>query len=624
MSLGVIQLHYLTIACVCAIILSGAPGLSQTNDPVGWIDGERIRAAYFYARPPAEQKVRQLVDVGMNAMILKADIDRAMPYLREAGKHEGMHCFLALNFNVNAEEAGLRRAVLADGRVERYACPLEQRFWQEHLLPAMLQRAELAADPQLQVDGLWIDFELYSTVTGQRYYTNACYCDHCMNEFARHKGIRIPALENAERRPWLEEHGYAEEYQAFLATRVEELALEVREQVHAVDPNLLLGFYPTPHNWSLEAVARAFSTERLPIVLWATDTYGGGGPDRVPDDWREHYEQMGVNARYCAGMLLRCYSAKNLAANIYHASAECDGYWLFTAYTLWTPPEERSGDYYLAAGSAEQYWEAIRRGNAELDLLAADPEHQTDLEIGIEPIVYHPLAKPEARRRIDALVPPEVTGETVEYPTVWLRGSNLLLVAAQAAQPVEVELRFGRIGQGEDRITWEVSDRDGNLVASRKGEPGEDAAVAFTPRRDGLHYLLATAGSSKYAVVAANAPVGLYAVKLHTIGGAERLYFAVPEGAEDFTVLAGGASARERVRANVYTPDGELDGTAQSGDEAPYEAPVTVRPGDAAGRTWALEIARPDVEILEDSYLTLQEPLPPVVSLSEEHVFRTR
>ncbi|MGD9497284.1 MAG: hypothetical protein AB7Y46_13375 [Armatimonadota bacterium] len=610
------------IVLAASTILRALPAAGE-SDPLLWIDRDRIRAAYHYANPPADTKVQQLVDVGMNAMILKADIEKAMPFLREARRHPGMHCFLALNFNVNAEQAGLRRAVLADGRVEAYACPLEERFWQEHLLPAMLERARLAADPELQVDGLWIDFELYSTTTGQRYYTNACYCDHCMAAFAQYKGIEIPDLEYAQRAPWLAEHGYAEEYQPFLGSRVEELARQVREQVHAVDPDLLLGFYPTPHNWSLEAVARAFSTERLPIVLWATDTYGGGGPDRVPDDWREHYRQMGVNARYCAGMLLRAYSAKNLAANIYHASAECDGYWLFTTYTLWKPEEERSGDYYLAAGTAEQYWDAIALGNAELDRLAADPAYESELKIGIEPIIYHPLAKPEARRRIDALAPPQVTGETMKYPTVWLRGTNLALVAASGGQPVAIEVEFGQVGAGADRISWEVTDREGNAVASGQGEVGASTTVVFTPPHEGLYYLLMSAGGSKYALTSSNAPVGLYATKLHTMGGAQRLYFRVPEDAGQISILGEGSSERETIRVDLYDPAGAMVASAQctvQDSAAPIDLPLTA----GAGEVWSLAITRADVGILEDSTVTLNEPLPPVLSLIPGHAFGMR
>ena len=621
-------MRLLSIVLLTTALLLPSMVLAQDNapgdDPLAWIDGDRLRTAYFYARPPAEEKVRQLVDVGMNSMILKADIERAMPFLREAKKYDGMHVFLALNFNVNAEREGLRQAVLADGRTERYACPLEERFWQEHLLPGMLERAELANDPELQVDGLWIDFELYATVTGQRYYTNACYCDHCVAEFADHAAIELPELQPGERRPWLEEHGQGEAYTRLLRDRVEEFAIEVREQVHAVNPNLLLGFYPTPHNWSLVGVARAFSTERLPIILWATDSYTGGGPDRVPDDWREHYEALGINARYCAGMLFRCYSAKNLAANLYRASAKSDGYWLFTTYTLWAPVDEHRGDYYLAAGAPDEYWAAIERANAELDLLAADPAHVSDLQIGIEPVIYHPLAKPELRRRVEALDPPPVTGEVVEYPHMWLRSPNMLLVAGEAGREVTIALQFDQVGAGSDRLMWDITDADGNLIESDRGETGEDAIVSFTPERDGLHYVLVSASRSRYAVMSTNAPLAIYAgARLHNMMGAERLYFHVPEGVEEFTVMGMGTSARERVRINVYTPDGELAGTAQSGAED-FEAPVTVAPGERAGVTWSVEIARPDEEILEDNYLLLEAPLPPAVSLVEEHVFGVR
>jgi hypothetical protein len=74
---------------------------------------------------------------------------------------------------------------------------------------------------------------------------------------------------------------------------------------------------------------------------------------------------------------------------------------------------------------------------------------------------------------------------------------------------------------------------------------------------------------------------------------------------------------------NLYTPDGQLCGTAQSGAED-FTAPVTALPGDFAGQVWSLEITRADEEILEDNTLTLPEPLAPVLSLAPEHVFRMR
>ncbi len=237
-------MRYATIGLF--ILLTASAIMAQDDDPLAWIDAEGVRAAYHYANTPAEERCARLKASGMNSMILKASVEKALPWCKEAKKQD-MKCFLALNFNVNAEKEGFRQAVLQDGRVERYACPLDEGFWEDYLTPAMMERAAVADDPEMQVDGLWIDFELYSTVTGQRYYTNACYCDHCLGEFCAHKGIAVPEVEPADRRKWLADQGFAEQYQPYLGERMEALATELRETVHASYPDFLLGFYPTPH-----------------------------------------------------------------------------------------------------------------------------------------------------------------------------------------------------------------------------------------------------------------------------------------------------------------------------------------------------------------------------------------
>ncbi len=620
-----------------ALTLALAGSCLAQEDPLAWIDARQVRAAYHYANAPAEERCARLKAAGMNAMILKAGVEKALPWCRQA-KLQGMKCFLALNFNVDAEKAGLRQAVLESGQVERYACPLDQRFWREHLIPGMMERAAVSDDPAMQVDGLWIDFELYSTRTGQRYYTKACYCDHCLGEFCRHKGIEVPEVEYANRKQWLDDHGYGDEYQPFLGTRVEELATEVRETLHAQYPDFLLGFYPTPHNWSLLAVARAFSTERVPILLWATDTYGGGGMDRVPDDWRTLYADQGINARYLAGMLLRCYSAQNLAANIYHTTSKCDGYWLFTTYTL--EAEEQKGDYHLAAGTPEDYWAALRLANDEMDRrIQEGPDYRTELVVGPEPVVYKPLSQPEFRERLARLILPEPLSERLDLPLVKLRGANVLVLAGRAGQEAKVWLAYHQVGPVQAEISWQIMDADRTMIASGNARPGaalaegsvspretqgEGFALSFTPEADGIYYILASAQSSAWSVTGTNVPVGLYAgAKLHTIGGAERLYFAVPEGVEQFSLQPAGASGRETVRVDVYDPDGTQVATGQSTEEA-FEVEIAVDADDRAGDMWSLAIAKADVGILEDTYLTLPEPLPPVLSLAPEHVFDIR
>ncbi len=609
----------MTRLLMIAVTLTIAGGCLAQEDPLAWIDAEQVRAAYHYANTPAPERCARLKAAGINAMVLKASVEKALPWCREA-KLQGMRCFLALNFNVDAEKAGLRQAVLEDGAVERYACPLDETFWRDHLLTGMMERAAVSDDPEMQVDGLWIDFELYSTRTGQRYYTKACYCDYCLGEFCRHKGIGVPEVEFADRKQWLADHGYADEYQPFLGTRVEALATEVRETVHAQYPDFLLGFYPTPHNWSLLAVARAFSTERVPILLWATDTYGGGGASRVPDDWHTLYADQGINARYLAGLLLRCYSAKNLAANIYHATAKCDGYWLFTTYTL--EAEEQKGDYHLAAGTPDDYWAALRAGNDEMDRRIEQGEgYRSELVVGPEPVVYKPLTQPEFRERLARLIAPEPPAEAMDLPPVRLRGANVLVLGGRAGQEAQVSIAYHQVGAVEAEISWKIIDADRAMIAEGVGEKQEGVTLSFTPEADGIYYVLASAQSSAWSVQRTNVPVGLYVgAKLHTIGGANRLYFAVPQGTEEFSIIGDGGGWHEPIRIDVFDPSDEMVATGQT-DKEVLKVEVVAAAGDHAGEVWSLAITKADVEILEDNYLTLPEPLPPVVSLVPEQAF---
>jgi len=591
------------------------------NGVVDWLETEKVRAAYHYGRPPVVERIRRLKDVGVNCIILKCDVDRAMPWLPEAKKH-GLKCFLAFNFNVNAEKKGLRQAVLDDGRVEAYACPIGERFWHEHFTPALMERVKLAANPEYAVTGLWIDFELYSNKTGRRYYTHACYCDYCFSEFCKHKAVDAPSAAAAARAAWLTERGFAEEYQPFLRGRIEALASELRSKVHAASPGFLLGFYPSPHNWSLVGVARGFATDRVPIVLWATRTYSGGGADRVPDDWRQEFAEKGVNARYVAGMLLRCYSAKNLAANLYHATQKCDGYWLFTTYTLNLPEEEQRGDYHLAAGSPSDYWQAIALGNAEIrKRLERGPDYQTQLAVGREPVVFRPLRQPELRQQLAALASPEDGGRTVSLPKVKLRGTNVLVVAGKAGKPVSVTLAFEGVNDWQESISWKAIGPEGFGLGEGAGAKQADANVGFVPEKNGIHFLIASAGSCCWHPLRTNAPIGLYAgQKLHTMHGAGKLYFSVPANVPSFTVKAKGASQRETVRVNVFDPANRLVASGQTSADQ-REKDIAVSAAGQAGAVWSLCITAADTGILEDNYVTLPPPLPPVLSLLPEHVF---
>ena len=343
--------------------------------PSTWIEREKIRAGWIYHSDGIEQIARFKAQ-GLNALVTSAGSPEAFDKWAAESRRAGMHLFGVLNFSFNAQKAGLRRAVFGNGYESVVACPTDETFWQQQLIAKAVQLAKDGMSAEKEISGILIDFELYAnSAAGQIYYTDACYCDHCLGAFLKHKGLddiskQVPF---ADRIKWLRDKNLFEEYHPFLQSQVRALAAKMREAVEAVRKDFFLGFYPKPHNWMLVGVAQGLGSPDHPMILWATDTYGGGGPNKVPDQWREDLQKQDIHACYCAGMLLRMYSAANLAANMYFASLKGNGYWLFTVHTLCIPEDAQSGDYYLSAGAPDEYLAAIRRANSELDKLCADP-----------------------------------------------------------------------------------------------------------------------------------------------------------------------------------------------------------------------------------------------------------
>ncbi len=484
----------MTRLLMIALALTLAGGCLAQEDPLAWVDAQQVRAAYHYANAPAPERCARLKAAGINALVLKAGVEKARPWCREA-KLQGMRCFLALNFNVDAEKAGLRQAVLENGAVERYACPLDERFWREHLTPAMMERAAVADDPEMQVDGLWIDFELYSTRTGQRCPRGRVRRPQTVAGRPRLRG-RVSAIPRRAGRG----AGHRS---------ARNRSCEIPEFPAGLLPHSAQLVTAGGGARFLHRAGADTSLGHRQILLWATDTYGGGGADRVPDDWRALYADQGINARYLAGLLLRCYSAKNLAANIYHATAKCDGYWLFTTYTL--EAEEQKGDYHLAEGTPDDYWDALRVANDEMDRRIEQGEaYRSELVVGPEPVVYKPLTQPEFRERLARLILPEPLAEPVDLPFVKLRGANVLVLAGRAGQEARVSLAYHQVGAVEAELSWKIMDADRAMIAEGVGEKQEGVTLSFTPEADGIYYVLAGAGSSAWSVQRTNVPVGLY------------------------------------------------------------------------------------------------------------------
>jgi hypothetical protein len=368
----------------------------------------------------------------------------------------------------------------------------------------------------------------------------------------------------------------------------------------------------------VEACYPEWSTEAAPIILADPWTYGR--PSRfLPQaeslegnrqkllNGMEIPKQAGIPFIYAGGIDPVVYGAdpEFCGKNAVMICEVTDGYWIFyegpkykedhPEYFKWFTWANQS-----IAGGNFQGWHEPRKTPEDwaLELFKSTGERPR-------------LVAPEADRR---------AGQKVDYPTVHLRGENLLFVAGRAGQPVEVVLQNQPVARYQSLLAWELRSPAMQKVDSGTIPHGEAGTIAFTPEADGVYLLGASAGSCAYSVASSTAPVGLYAGEgLSLIYGVDRLYFKVPAGTEQFTLSVRSAGA-ETVRVDVYDPDGNQAATGQTTlQSSQTEIPVPV--GGQAGKVWSLALGKADAGVLEDSTITLDPKLIPTLSLSPEQVF---
>ena len=359
-----------------------------------WIKQQKIRAGWLYADDDPSNAILMSQN-GFNTVIVfwssfkEGDTwnDTIQKYTNwaAAGKNNNLHIFISFAWmpRISAHsfltEFVYRHAVFADGTVSVAVCPLDTAFWTNHMNRVGKAIATLSIDPNLTIDGIFLDSELYGTeqkrIYERDYGLHACFCDHCFSEFLISKGYtssQFPRLGASKRQNWLQSNGMSKDYLDFLKARISSLAATFKSEIRQINPKLILGMYPTltsgyglGENWVRESIARAWGTVDFPMVLFATDTYYTGGYRRIPDNPINLYRQSGINIVYCAGYLLRLYGSNDLETNLYESARRADGYWIFQMSQLWKSSEVSK----LYQGTPSMYLRSISNANNSIKML---------------------------------------------------------------------------------------------------------------------------------------------------------------------------------------------------------------------------------------------------------------
>jgi hypothetical protein len=592
-----------------------------------WVSREKIRAGWIYAGDGADKLVL-FKQHGMNALITSAGDAETFAHWARQAKKAGMHLFGVVSASCNGQRAGMRRCVFGNGYESILPCPLDERYWREVLAALAIRAAKDSTQPDREISGILIDWEMYANEDkgGQIYYTDACYCDHCFAAFLKHKAQPdvCSTIAFRDRVPWLKGHKLLEEYHPFLQAKVKDFASQLRQQVAAVSPDFFVGFYPVPHNWHLKGVAQGLGTPQHPMILWATSTYGGGGPSQIADAWKQQMLAEGIHCYYSGGMLLRFYSAANLSKNIFEIARKTDGYWLFTVHTLCIREDEQNGDYYLSAGSRDDYLKAIKLANSELDRLTAEPKHQTPLKFLPEPVRYRHTGFDVNRYRVPQVLDRSTAGrgQAQAVPPLGLAGSNYLVMMLQSGEEPRLRFDVNRNASGDVwGVSYTVLDPNKTALADGVMPPGEPFSLKFKAAQQGLHTVVLTAGYYGRAVLkSTTAPLGLdVAHGFEANGPAATFYFFVPGRLREFTLAAQGRPETGQVRMKVINPQGQVV-VDQPTDQYVRSATLKVATKGESG-LWSLRLERMPGQGFQALGLTFDGALQPVVSLTPDHIF---
>ncbi len=618
------MLRLVLMTCVvlsCADIARADSPRAATRDQLG--RSVKLRVLVDKVMQPTagwiteEWMVKATADAGFNVFSPRSGHDR-LDEVRQVTtwcKRYGIYHMPWMRGSLVAPAGDLadgKRVVWSSGGEQALWSPNSDEFWQ-WTTRYIVEYAKISREnPHLM--GVFLDYENYSP-GGQGNLYSLSYDDVILARFAQAKGIDLPKLSLAQRKPWLEKEQLHDAFAQFQISHWRERCRKLRQTVDQYDPAFQFCIYPAPGTpFMVEAAYPEWATEKAPLILADPWVYGRASSLMSQEDalqvnrdkllrGMEIPKKAEIPFIYAGGIdpVVRGADPEFSGKNAVMISETTDGYWIFYEGPTYTRQDH--ADYWkwftwanraIAAGDW-QAWREPRETPENWGLLALESAERLALQ---------------------------ATGKTAvsEYPKVHVRQEGIALLACKADTPVEVELNARQIGQSPPLLVWEARDPGLKKIASIDSPQERTATVKFTPDRDGVFLLGVSAGGAAWHVVRANVPVGLYAGDpLHTIFGAKRLYFHVPAGIKEFTLRVAG-SGGETVRLNVFAPDGRQVATGQTTQQAKVDVKAAV--GDASDAVWSLELAPADVGVLEDSTIQLDPKLPPVLSLAPSEVFQ--
>ncbi len=321
------------------------------RESLDWIRKEKIRAGYCN-RWTSEELPVKLAAAGFNTIHVQfcnkghADIPRWGRLARENNlrlitgvwwsfpshrqSNQGTPARIGTDYRGFVNGAGRSHTMTV--------CPVDKRYWQDWITSEMLEMARQAR--REGISGITLDPEFYGSAEpdgggsyGWYYFSGLCYCDHCFGNFLETTNTTETPAEVVppERAAWLEQHGHLRAYDENLKTNVQVLARSLEQAVHAIDPDVVLGFLAVydAGDFFSRGLRDGFQTPHRPVTIWPeTPTYKKGYHPYVDEVY--HKLRSSGNVVYVPGLYLEAHAPMQLDKQAHNLAMHSDGYWVFT------------------------------------------------------------------------------------------------------------------------------------------------------------------------------------------------------------------------------------------------------------------------------------------------------
>ena len=639
----------------------------------------KIRAVYTRSATD-DRDLDELKSHGINAFIIKGGYGNNVDYssyednlpdsvkqFASWAKQKDMMFFQALNFAhfTTHPESGTpsivtnNHVVYSDGTTSGHVSPWDETYW-NHLteLTVNLANLSVAHPDEYRIDGIWFDFELYHN--DKKFINRAWgFEDSTFNKYLTARGLEDPGLAAAERFSWLESNNKLDDYYLFLEETINQLAENLKNEVKAVNPDFLIGAYPSPLKTYLSDIYSGWSSRNEPAVIWGTEMYSLGGADRIPSGLNDalldegyynfqdvsEYERE-IYAYYVGGMINYRYPPTNWAYNLYNVDKESSGYWIYTA-RIFTEDFESLGTYQdlllcydssdntmnTCKDSAEHdesvdlYYQQMDIATEELNKLANDENYQTYLtKILPEPQRYHDAEINSSMiallntLTLNSIQPQSGSISLSEIPR--FRGQHNFIIKAEQDKNVEIEIKSVPVGGYNNAVTYKIIDSDSNEISSGKIALSETDIVSFVAPNDGYYALLVNPSTGSFNIMSMNVPMMLYispGERIHTLKSSS-IYFWVTSSFDIGFEGSGG----EGLKATIYKPTATGYELVDSGETDEFidsfSLAVDVSVGDL-NKIWKLTISEPSTQYFEDVYIDFGDDIQLYFGLTDNEMY---